>query len=524
MKVRQTIFRQVHRARRRRLRRSYFRRLLLMTLILWSKLTVGQTVDRPPVKVQTSTRPAATSSLKLDENDSPKQRPTKFEGFARFESLQYPTLLPGQENLSQNNMMETGLQGEGVLRSFPSLSTKLDVSAGRSLNINYSFISVYELSGSWRTKVGRNDDGFSVTVGRHLQAWNDADSTWNLGLWSPTFSMDALRIQQQGLLGLHSKLAGKYVQASAYFSPIFIPTLTPEVADRNGAITSESRWFRSIPTEFDFLGKSTKLYYRLEIPDIQQLVTQPGGGLQLRVGQIDDGPWVRAAYANKAMNSLFFKYDGTFRTSRERGGRGEIELQPIVHRHQVASADLGYKYASGEVVLSYVQDEPDLSPIGNGLNRESLPTDFIQQSPAGVKATSFRWDQKFSWPLIRKPVQGRLAYLKAEVDPTMDLDSSGTEQSSLLPHRFNYTNAVSAEAKTFLTSAWALGFKYLRDFDQRGSLWNAEVEYRSNSNWIAVFGGDTLGVDDASPANRDNRFLNYYRQNDRVYGGLTYVF
>lgn len=461
----------------------------------------------------------STSSLQFEKAGATGAA-TETEAFVRFESMQYPTLLPGQENLSQSQMMEAGLKTGTEFTAAPSLSVQTDLAAGRSLNLNYSYVSVYEASAAW-TSASRQ---FSVRLGRHLTAWNDADRVWNMNLWNPTFSMDALRIQQQGLLGLFAAAEGTWLQAQAFFSPAFIPTMTPEVADRNGEITSESRWFRSIPTQSEVIGRPTRLYYRLEIPQIQELISQPAIGAQIRVGRTDGGLWARAAVADKAINTLFFKYDANFRTAADQQARGEVELRPLAQRHHVAGLDLGYAFTGGELVLSHVQDRPNLATIENPRSSEGLATDFIQQSPRPLRATAIRWDQRnLRVPFTALPLQGRIAYLKAEAEPTLDYDAAGTQQSSLLPHRLNYTNAVTLEGKAGLSSRWDLGVKYLRDFDQSGSQWNLEIAYR-RASWIAVLGGDLLGVDDSSVTNGDNRFLNYYRQNDRIYGGLTYVF
>lgn len=485
----------------------------LLTLVLSPTLAFAQSLTSPVPAGLTS-----TSSFQFEKSGATGEAQGT-DAYVRFESMQYPTPLPGQENLGQANMMEAGLKA-GTSNEAQTLSAQMDVAAGRSLNLNYSYISVYEASVAWSAP----SQVFSARFGRHLTAWNDADRVWNMNLWNPTFSMDALRIQQQGLLGLFFASKTEYFQAEAYFSPAFIPTTTPEVADRNGEITSESRWFRSIPTQSEVIGRPTRLYYRLEIPQIQELISQPAIGAQLRVGRVDQGPWARLSMADKAMNNLFFKYDANFRTGTNQQARGEVELRPLAQRHFVAGVDFGYQFKGGEVVLSHIQDRPNLASVDNPRTSEGLATDFIQQTPRPLRATSIRWDQhNLRVPLTNLPLRGRVAYLKADVEATRDFDAAGREQSSLLPHRLNYTNAATVEGKVGLTARWDIGLKYLRDFDQLGSQWNLEVSYRRGS-WIAAVGGDSLGVDDSSTTNGDSRFLNYYRQNDRVYGGVTYVF
>lgn len=526
MEIKRTIFQQIrgalgHRLRRRVCRHQTTRQRLHLGLLFTLCLNAHQTQASSETETRVPREHAGSGTSRMDllQTDFKKPRPTRVDAFVRAESLVYPTQSPGQENLDHNNMIEAGLKLATTSDSYPSLSFSSDVAAGRSLNLNYSYVAVNELSFGWSSA----KETAAVIVGRHIGEWNDADETWNLGLWQPTLAVDALRIRQQGLVGLHARINGEFVQTHVYYSPLFVPTLTPDIADRNGEITSESRWFRSIPTTSEVIGKPTQLYFRLEIPELRELVSQHAFGGQIRAGRIDSGAWARVAVADKPMNAMFFKYDAILR-ARSAGSRGEVELRPVVHRHQVASADVGFKYQSGEVVLSYLEEQVRLAAVENEINREGLPTDFIQQTPKPLRVGSARWDQSLIMPWLGRELRGRVAYLKADVEQTRDLDRRGVEQSALLPHRLNYTDALSLEGKTLLSRGWTFSLKYLRDFEQRGSQWSAEFEYRSRSNWLAYVGADTLGVDEAATNNTDTRFLNYYRQNDRVYGGLSYVF
>lgn len=500
-------------AKSARVRRKRIRRLVLMALLSGTRFAQAQ-FD------------GATSSTRLDlrevvrESSSQREAQKNWQGSATFESLQYPTLLAGQENLSQNNMMEAALKGESASETWPRLSASFDAAAGRSLNLNYSYFSVMEASAAWTSA----NSVYSLRIGRHVENWNAIDEDWNLGLWQPTFAMDALRIEQQGLTGLFAKGEGDRVQALVFYSPLFVPSTTPEIADREGEITSESRWFRSLPTTSQIMGRPTQLFFRLEIPEVRSLVSQSAWGGQIRVGDKQSGPWARVSYADKAMNSLFFKYDASLRTREASRSRAEIELRPLAHRHEVYGADMGFRYSTGEVVASYVHENPRLASVHNEPNREGLMTDFIQQMPSSIRAAMLRWDQELHLPGTLVPLYGRISYLRAENDQTRDYDQAGVEQSALLPYRLFYTHALSMEGRLPLSARWTGKLKYLREFDQQGSVWNAELEYRSRSNWAVVLGGDVLGPDDASDSNNDTRFLNYYRQNDRIYGGLSYVF
>jgi hypothetical protein len=89
-----------------------------------------------------------------------------------------------------------------------------------------------------------------------------------------------------------------------------------------------------------------------------------------------------------------------------------------------------------------------------------------------------------------------------------------------------FTNAtmfkVEGELARILRRPLVTRFRYLYDSDQRGSLTSTEFLYYPDNRWAALVGADILSVDDENY--RPSSFLNQFRANDRVYGGMTYVF
>jgi hypothetical protein len=65
-------------------------------------------------------------------------------------------------------------------------------------------------------------------------------------------------------------------------------------------------------------------------------------------------------------------------------------------------------------------------------------------------------------------------------------------------------------------------WSYAYDWDQQGSLVGAELQLQVSREWLVLAGADLLGVENENL--KPNSFLNQYRANDRIFGGLTYVF
>lgn len=460
------------------------------------------------------------SSTLTDLRDSKKSKSKDFEVSLKAESLQYPTEVGRDSRLNQNNMIEANLRGSW---DHGWVSSGIDAGVGQSTNLTYKYFAVQEIFSEYRSSSGV----FSLGVGRKLEYWNQADRDWNLGLWEPLFQHDGLRVRQQGLTGLFFGMETPKVQVLAFFSPLFVPTMTPDIAEKDGAIVSESRWFRSLPSSQSIVGKETQLVYDLQIPAVSELISNPGYGARVRVGGIDEGPWASASIAVKAVNSLSFRYDASVLTQGNfmaPSAKAEIELNPIAHRHQIAALDFGYRSGVSALGVSLTQDRPDYKPVQNRVNSKGFQTDYIQQQIKPITVIAGSFSSVINTSVLPRRLDWRVDLLKASVDNSVDLDGRGKEQSQLIPDRMQFTNAAAVTLATNLLAKVRGSMKYLREFDQRGTLISLNVDYAPSKNWVVNAGLDSLGVDDPEDQQSDTRFLNRYRQNDRVFGGLTYVY
>ncbi len=453
---------------------------------------------------------------------APQVAPRNFEISIKAESLQYPTEVSADPRLSQNNMLEVNFRGAwetNLLRS------GLDISAGKSTNLNYDYIAVQEIYG----QIKSSSSVYKLSAGRKFEYWNQADRDWNLGLWEPLFQHDGLRLKGQGLTGLFLNIETSNLQFLGFVSPIFVPTMTPEISESQGAIVSESRWFRSLPNSQSIVGKDTRLVYDLQIPPASEIINNPSYGVRLRVGEVDAGPWASISYGRKAVNALSFRYDASILTQTnlivaESDAKAEIELNPVTHRHEIMAADIGFRRGSTVAGLSVIQDRPEIKKVENRVNNKGFQTDFIQQQiqPATILTSSFSSVVPAGW--LNRKIEWRLDGLKALSKNSTDYDTRGIEQSQLIPDRLQYTNAASVSLNVPVTNKLKSTFRYLREFDQLGTLVSLNLEYAVARAWLLSFGVDSLGVDDPEAQQNDTRFLNRYRQNDRVFGGLSYVY
>lgn len=458
-----------------------------------------------PLRAQmSSTEHLGSSNKKLGD--------LSVHGVLSTESFQYPTPIEENPNLNQNNMLEAGLTLD---QRFRRGEAHLSGQAGKSINLNYQYVAVQEAYGG-------SSDG-QIVLGRKIYHWSQADEDWNLGLWQPLFQQDGLRPLSEGLTGLFYNVENSHYQVLAFATPIFIPTMSPDIAEKNGTLVSESRWFNPLPAQAPVLGHPTQLVYRLNIPDMKSLILKPGMGLRVRAGDPEMGPSAAFGVAHKPINSLFIKYDAAV-LARNSAATGQIEVSPVVHMHQLYSLDFSFATEAGNLGVSFLQDVPETRLPENQINGDGFRTDNYQQDPQPVQLIALRGQSHVQLPWVDRRMDWTLLYLHAHSDSTIDVDSQGNERSRFIPNRLMFTNAVSGEGEVTWNSKWKSRVKYLRDFDQSGTLISGEIEYRPHREWALSMGFDVLGVDDEQAQANDTRFLNVFRQNDRVYGGLSYVF
>lgn len=452
------------------------------------------------------------SSFSVNSEKANLKKDFGVTGYLKFEGMQYSTKLPEQPNLDQSLLVSTNLRLLG--RSQVSQSV-LDLTAGRYVDVGSGVWGVKELYYQ-RQVIGSQT---KVAVGRKTDFWSQVDQDWQLGLWQPKVSVDALRPEEQGLGGVFLNHQNGPWDFVSFVSPVFIPSMGPDIREKDGSLKSNSRWYKTPSSTFPLNGTDTKLVYDLDVPNLSKLVSNPGAGARLKWGGQDRGTWVAMNYGYKPMNQLLLRYKRKLFLPEVDPQTGEVTVSPEVGYHEVFGGDLGYSFgATGQAVISYLEDRPTFN----------LPEDpWVQQQPRTMRVVGVHVSNSFEVPVLVDPLVASVQYLKATTTAVIDYDSNGSEQGSIFEERSQYTNAAQVRVDTsglLARKRISTTFKYLREFDQKGSLYNLELNYYPTKS-IAVFtGADVLGVDDSKSSNKDTRFLNQFRANDRVYGGLNYVF
>ncbi|WP_155722581.1 transposase [Bdellovibrio sp. HCB117] len=439
--------------------------------------------------------------------EEPKRStPAQVYGQIRMEGMQYLTPIPETPNLTYSQLLSARLS---ALKETSWVDMVADISGGTFFSRGQSHFVVHEAY-----IANHGNTPLKVYAGRKKNGWSEMDRRWQMGLWQPKFAIDTLRPDEQGLTGLFADYNMRGWEVVAFATPVFIPSMGPDIREEGGGLVADSRWYRAPSRDFALNNRVNKIVYELDIPETAKLVGNGAVAMMGRLGSKDRGPWVVASAGHLPVNELILKRKIQMDASE---GGVDVTVSPDLTYHDLYSVDMGYAFENVKTSVSYLQDEPT----------EKRPdADWAIQKLMPLKAYSAAIDFSLN-NILTRTLAFQLEYLKVEGGGIVDIRSDGKpDDFTLFDARLKFTNALSFRVEGQLASIFrrpfVTRFKYLYDYDQRGSLLNTEFLYYPNQKWAVVLGGDVLGVQDEN--HNPSSFLNQYRANDRVYGGMTYVF
>lgn len=440
-------------------------------------------------------------------------RQSQWHGILKSEATQYSSSV-ADKKLNQSLLMGANFRWDWQKESRQSA---FDFLGEHYVDWNHSQYSVKELFAQQKFSPWFEKDHSAAAIGRKIEFWSVADEQWGLGLWQPLQVFDGLRPEPQGLTGLFWKHEVGPWEFVGYSSPIFIPTMEPAIKNEKGALSSNSRWFRSPSQTFKINNKQRQIVYSINSPDVEDLVRKPGGGARWLYNGQGAGAWGAIGAAYKPMNKLLLKYKKELITDGVNEDTGNAQLYPEVGYHNLFSLDLGYRWAQTEISISYLADRP------KDVDR-SADDPYILQKASPSRA--------YSW-LMKTALKDAfdshifLTYLRVDGGDLEDYDAQGNSQGAVFASRFQYTHAT-AIGGDFVTSIRGKKtvprLKFLREFDQRAVLWSGQMDVFLKQNFVAFAGFDILGGDRREDEKAATGFLNEFRANDRAFAGVNYVF
>ena len=370
-------------------------------------------------------------------------------------------------------------------------------------------------------------ENWQLTAGRRLYNWSQMDSDWKLGLWQPRYRWDYLDPELQGLTGVFFRAQQSDWEFVVLGAPVFIPEQGAPLKSEGGTIVSSSRWVSQPASKVNLLNYDTPMNYYINVPPSREIIDNPGGAAYLRLGDRSQGVWAHMAYAYKPMNQLLLSANPDNRLrgreieSADIAGSatGVVQIHPRVIYHQLSEVTAGYSQSEEYAVwLSVLNEQPIMdNPPNRWISQQVAPT-FLM-SP-GVS---------YDFPAVGpRPTRLKASVLKQWGGDARDSgELANSSDKSLFEPRYPFRNAFMTE---FQMPWWWSGQRVLifsvrgiYEWEDQGVVFSTKFHFQPAAMWQLLVGADLLGQ--WGGENDSNlSFGSRYRGNDRVFGGVNYVF
>ncbi len=417
--------------------------------------------------------------------------------------VQYFSESPADSNFQQQAEAEAEFQKQG-----PLLLKAHGVAGTFSLEKS-SYFAIPELYAGYSLA---DTKGF-VILGRRVHNFSFVDRNENLGLYNSNFTNDFINFRQQGLTGIHVQAqSGLFGIYSGYY-PYYFPSQGPQVYEENGAIRSSNRWAQRPPSRFKFGNSDREIIYAIRDYEIDEIVRNSGDGVSLFWGNSSERPWVKVSYARKPVNEIPLTRESYGTTTNF---TGQVKLSPVVTYGQVQSVDINLDANRFKTTISYLEDR---------VFNQTAATDETLQflSPLRIYGA---WTSADLSDFFTRKISAEISYSEVSGGEVKDLLSDGRDSLfTFSSHRVRFKRpfTVALKSDLFVVSQRPVTtqIKWTYDDAVRGTLLSGMASYQTLAKLNLNVGFDVLGVEKNST--QDN-FLQDQQANDRVYGGLEYVF
>lgn len=366
---------------------------------------------------------------------------------------------------------------------------------------------------------------FNLTIGRAKRTWSKLDEEFNLGIWQPQLRWDYLAPVQQGLTGVFFDWSlSQQLRFTFFTSPLYLPDQGPQYRLVNGRFESSNRWFDQPHTRLQFQGsansisKDAPLYFEIEKPSLEDVIMHSSFGLGLHY-DFSRSFWTAMNYAYKPRNQIHLGIECS--NCAQIGSPQALEVTAVIHakvvKHHVITWEAGFDRVDDHGWVSLVGDFPNQSGFPEGYYEASLDSMMI----LGAGYSHYLFD------LIGKPSWLGYSYMRAfEVKRASKSGLMSQDQVKSSLDRYPFRDLASIDWRIQLSQirsgVLSLRNRYSYSLPERGGWLSTSLEWvQGPLTW--ELGADILGAS-VDPNSQDAGLFSTYRANDRVFGGVNYVF
>lgn len=360
-----------------------------------------------------------------------------------------------------------------------------------------SYLNVREIYFSFKI-----DDSSQIHIGRKTNIWSNVDDRWNLGFFQPQFRWNSLNPENQGLTGVFWEKKNKDLGFLFYGSPLFIPDQGPGYDLKNGQFESNNPWFVSPPQNILFQNQILPIDYKIENPNISDVVFQPNFGVQFVYGE-KMGLFADVSAMYKPSHQVALGYKGVLVTDRVK-----ITILPKTYYENLVAADFGYKEDWGMVDLSVLYLRP-----------KSPEFDSTYNVPVIFESTSVG-------PHVKLNATDEISFeangLFTSGEDLIEQGPDTNPNRQTLTTKFIYRTAyeVSAQYKDIFKNKFKLSTQLVWRQAEKNNLKILKSRNQIDLKGPWKFAFDVILVDTSDEATS----ISYYRNLDQVWIGASYDF
>lgn len=342
--------------------------------------------------------------------------------------------------------------------------------------------------------------------GRVVLPWSKADENWGFGKLNNRVNFDGFSPGQEGLVGLRYVFnLNKNFKIEAFGSYFYIPELNPslEINDENGTVKCKNPWCTPQNESAEIsAGNSRKIFYDVEIPDLDTIVLNPSIGIQgefnielpNKMKLVFDAFYIRKP-ENVISTNVDVQYDPTTQLIN-------ANIDPEVYYHSVFGGNINLQVNKNlKLYATTIAIRPDESPILTG-----EVEDYLNIKPNKIDEEYLGGGIEFTGEKLVSSAGyiARLSKFEVTEDPLLEYP------------RWNQAIQLNIGAKLSkrLTVAGDVKFDTLTD----DRLVMIKVSYLITSNLLTSFGVNMIGTSD------DDSYWSAFDNNDALYGALKYTF
>jgi hypothetical protein len=385
---------------------------------------------------------------------------------------------------------------------------------GGYANNNSIYLAVPELYFQYSIPNSENTIFHTYSIGRKKMDASQSDQKFNLGLTNSFFTQDYIHYEHQGLVGLHQDLSTRNFGFSLSALPIYLPNQGPTIKESNGKVFGSNRWIKKPPEKFAFNDNNKEIIYSIRYDEVSKLVFSPGGYAQFRIGQLNDHLHLISSFARRPMNDPVLERE----TFADLDVIGNVNLVPNIIYDETMTTDLRFANNKMKTSISYISDRPE--------NKKAREFYSIQNLNA-ISGYSFNFEYS-TQALNQRDISLGFGVAEFQGGEIVDVNADGTENIfTFTKQRLQYKRPVQLYLNSdlfFFRNGRTLKTKihWLYDLEQNGSVLTSELSTQAYSSLNAKLGIEVLGTQEERVENFG--FLQQFQSNDRVYGGLEYVF